>query len=126
MGIISKPKLREQYDSDLAMGAAASQLETKYPDIFAERERDHTDYVLSGASDEELETMFPEFYRPDPAIIARTEKEYKQRQSSQKRSEFWGGVIGASIVIVSIPLGIADFVAPAMIVAFIVYMARQH
>jgi hypothetical protein len=69
-------------------------------------------------------------YEPDPeprsTQIARdAEAAYMKYKKREKWKEFWAGVLGAGIVIISIPLGIADFVAPAMIVAFVLYMVFQ-
>ena len=65
---------------------------------------------------------------PDPkskAQIARDAEAYKKYEKRNKRNELWGEILGAGLIIVSILLGIADFVAPAVIIIFVLYMVLR-
>lgn len=45
--------------------------------------------------------------------------DYYDRQRKKSRAKFVGSVLGVGMIVVSIPLGLADIVAPLMIGVFI-------
>jgi len=91
-----------------------------------EDETDSEDEWEDAPDDEDTMVDDEPEHDPKSTQIARdTEAAYKKYKKREKWKEFWAGVLGAGIVIISIPLGIADFVAPAMIIAFVLYMVFQ-
>jgi hypothetical protein len=77
--------------------------------------------------DESEDEDMTDDYESDPgpkskAQIARDAEAYKKYEKRNKRKELWGSILGASVIIVSILLGIGEIVAPLMIAAFVLYM----